>query len=111
MAGMIKPRRFIITTLSFLSGFKSDLDHSPAQRGRHSNGARTEWSAVQVARVLQRIDQLAALETLPDRRHFRFEGKAEVTRAAPNRRERPGTDLRNIRARLDLAPREKKMSQ
>jgi hypothetical protein len=31
----------IITTLSFLSGCKGDLDHSPVQRGRHSNGART----------------------------------------------------------------------
>jgi hypothetical protein len=35
---MIEPRRLIITTLSFLSGSRRNLDHSPAQRGRHSNG-------------------------------------------------------------------------
>ena len=41
MVGMIEPRRLIITTLSFARGARGDLDHSPAQRGRHSNGART----------------------------------------------------------------------
>jgi len=41
MAGMIEPRHLIITTLSFLSGYKGDVDHSPARRGRHSNGAQT----------------------------------------------------------------------
>jgi hypothetical protein len=40
MVGMIEPRRLIITTLSFARGARRDLDHSPAQRGRHSNGAR-----------------------------------------------------------------------
>src|SRR5450755_650219 len=39
---MIEPCRLIITTLSFLSGSRRNLDHSPAQRGRHSNGARQD---------------------------------------------------------------------
>jgi hypothetical protein len=69
MAGMIDPRRLIITTLSFLLGCKGDLDHSPAQRGRHSNGAR---KGQQVARLLQRIDQLCSLEALHGRSHFRL---------------------------------------
>jgi hypothetical protein len=49
----------IIATLSFLSGCKGDLDHSQAQRSRHSNGART---GQQMARVLQ--PRLGALEAL-----------------------------------------------
>jgi hypothetical protein len=88
MAGMIEPRRLIITTLSFLLGCKGDLDHSPAQRGRHSNGARkgqmvrrSGGAGTPTHRpVLLKRHCLVAVTSA-------FEGKAEVTRAAPNRRD------------------------